>query len=61
MENKDIDNLIIIANILEVVERTINKIGYDYQAPLSPEDQQEVNTHAVKTAITELAKGVTND
>jgi len=53
MSNK-IENAIILANIIEVVQTTINKIGFEHQAPIEPEQLTECVSSSLNNYIKNL-------
>ena len=55
MSNK-IENIITVSNIMELVEATITKIGFEYQAPLAPEQLTECVAGAVNKFVNTLGE-----
>lgn len=45
------DNIITIANVFEFVSAVKEKVGYEFQAPLEADVQNEVTSRAIKEAI----------
>lgn len=46
--DRAINNIITISNIHEVVALTMKKVGYEYQAPLSDAEEQEITSREIK-------------
>lgn len=44
-------NIISLANIYETISNSLRKVGYEYQAPLSEDEEQEVITRHIKALI----------
>lgn len=52
MSKLAVDNIIVVSNIFELVSKTKEKIGYEYQAPLDADTQNEITSRAIKEVIT---------
>jgi hypothetical protein len=49
--DETIDNIITTCNLFEVVDNVLTKIGFEYQAPLSDDDKNEVISSEIKKAL----------
>lgn len=50
MENT-VDNIITLSNMYEVVSATLKEVGYEFQAPLSETEEQEVISRQIKETV----------
>ncbi|UQT02688.1 hypothetical protein YUBABA_01430 [Serratia phage vB_SmaM-Yubaba] len=48
-----VDNIITVSNLFEVVSKVKEKVGYEFQAPLEADEQNEVTSRAIKQKILE--------
>lgn len=55
MSKLAVDNIITLANVFEFVSKVKEKVGYEYQAPLDADTQNEITSHAIKEVITGAA------
>ncbi|QDB70399.1 hypothetical protein CF8_0230 [Aeromonas phage CF8] len=46
-----VNNIISISNIYELVSATMKKVGYEYQAPLTDAEEQEITSREIKTIL----------
>ncbi|QDJ97396.1 hypothetical protein D6_0237 [Aeromonas phage D6] len=46
-----VDNVTTLSNLYEVIAGTLQQIGYEYQAPLSPAEEQEVISRQIKNKV----------
>lgn len=46
-----VDNIITVSNLFEVVSKVKEKVGYEYQAPLEADEQNEVTSRTIKEKI----------
>lgn len=51
--DKDVSNVITVANMFEIVSGTMRKVGYEYVAPLSEAEEQEVISRQINKALLE--------
>lgn len=51
MSKLAVDNIITVSNIFAFVEKVKEKVGYEFQAPLDADTQNEVTSRAVKEII----------
>ena len=51
--DKDVSNVITAANIFDAVVGTLRKVGYEYIAPLSEVEEQEVVSRQITKALLE--------
>ena len=52
MSKLAVDNIITVSNIFEFVGKVKEKVGYEFQAPLDADTQNEVTSRAAKEIIT---------
>lgn len=46
-----VDNIITVSNLFEVVAKVKEKIGYEFQAPLDADTQNEITSKTIKAKI----------
>lgn len=51
MSKQAVDNIITVSNVMEFVSKVKEKIGYEFQAPLDADTQNEITSRAVKEVI----------
>lgn len=51
MSKEVVDNIITISNVMEFTSKVKEKIGYEFQAPLDADTQNEITSRAVKEVI----------
>lgn len=51
--DKDVSNVITVANMFEIVSGTMRKVGYEFVAPLSEAEEQEVISRQINKALLE--------
>lgn len=56
MSKLAVDNIVTLANVFEFVSKVKEKIGYEYQAPLDADTQDEITSRAIKEVITGAAQ-----
>lgn len=45
------DNVITLSNIYETVSEVLGQVGYEFQAPLPPAEEQEVISRQIKNKV----------
>jgi hypothetical protein len=51
MSKQAVDNIVSISNAFEFVAAVKEKVGYEFQAPLDADTQNEVTSRAIKELI----------
>lgn len=51
--DKDVSNVITVANMFEIVSGTMRKVGYEFVAPLSEAEEQEIISRQINKALLE--------
>lgn len=46
-----VDNIVTVSNVFEFVAAVKEKVGYEFQAPLDADTQNEVTSRAIKEVI----------
>lgn len=46
-----VSNTITLANLYETIAGVIKEVGYEFQAPLQPEEEQEMISRQIKNAV----------
>lgn len=48
---QQVTNIVTVANIIEVTKQTLNKVGFEYHAPLEPSEINELVSKEVNKII----------
>lgn len=51
MSKLAVDNIIVVSNLFEFVAKVKEKIGYEFQAPLDADTQNEITSRAIKDLV----------
>jgi hypothetical protein len=51
MSKLSVDNIITVSNVMAFTAKVKEKIGYEFQAPLDADTQNEITSRAVKEVI----------
>lgn len=49
--DQEVANIITVSNMYEVVSMTLKKVGYEFQAPLTDAEEQEVISRKINECV----------